>query len=322
VTAETLSSFRRIWTGPGSGLEWPCPFVLPPWLEAWWGAFGSDGSAWIRAVWQGDTLIGVAPLMLLGGTASFMGSRDVCDYQDFTVSAARGREFSLALIDDARENGVTHLDLGAVRPDSSVLTDFLPAARERGCFAICEQEDVAMELVLPATWDEFLLSLDPKQRHEIRRKLRRLHEAGRVSYSQAGDRGEVEGEIDRFLELFKGYRSDKAVFLTEPMASFFRALMLGMANAGLLNLAFLEIDGESAAGVLCFDYRDATYLYNNGYDPRFQALSAGVMSKVLSIRQSIREGRARYDLLKGSETYKHRLGAREVPLYRCRVSLK
>jgi hypothetical protein len=62
-------------------------------------------------------------------------------------------------------------------------------------------------------------------------------------------------------------------------------------------------------------------LYNNGYEPRFRSLSLGLISKVLTIKDSIERRRERYDFLKGTEAYKQRLGGRPVPLYRCRVEI-
>jgi CelD/BcsL family acetyltransferase involved in cellulose biosynthesis len=63
------------------------------------------------------------------------------------------------------------------------------------------------------------------------------------------------------------------------------------------------------------------HLYNSGFDPRFRSLSVGLMCKVLSLKDAIEKGCKNYDFLKGAETYKYRLGGREVPLYNCRIRL-
>jgi CelD/BcsL family acetyltransferase involved in cellulose biosynthesis len=73
---------------------------------------------------------------------------------------------------------------------------------------------------------------------------------------------------------------------------------------------------------MCFDYKDTRYLYNNGYNPQFSRLSPGFLSKVLSIRDGIEQGKLRYDLLKGEEGYKKRLGSTPIPLYRLKIDLK
>jgi CelD/BcsL family acetyltransferase involved in cellulose biosynthesis len=105
------------------------------------------------------------------------------------------------------------------------------------------------------------------------------------------------------------------------MNSYFSLLAESMAKANLLKLSFLYVDGTPAAAVMCFDYNSTIYLYNNGYDGRFSSLSVGLLSKVLTIQDSIVRGRKKYDFLKGTEEYKYRLGGKPLPLYRCRVKL-
>ena len=87
----------------------------------------------------------------------------------------------------------------------------------------------------------------------------------------------------------------------------------------IAKLSFLEIDGNPVAAVMCFDYQSTVYLYNNGYDRRYRSLSVGLLSKLLSIKDSIQSGKKTYDLLKGSEPYKYRLGGKPIPLYRCDI---
>ena len=106
------------------------------------------------------------------------------------------------------------------------------------------------------------------------------------------------------------------------MSSFFLSLAEAMAERHILRICVLEADAIPAAAIMCFDYKSRIYLYNNGYDRRFSSLSVGILSKVLSIKDSIQRGRRKYDFLKGSEAYKHRLGGKEVPLYRCQVELR
>ena len=89
----------------------------------------------------------------------------------------------------------------------------------------------------------------------------------------------------------------------------------------LLKLFFLDLNDRPIAAAMCIDYQDTVYLYNSGYDADFRQLSAGLMSKVLSIQASIRDGRQVYDFLKGAEIYKKRLGGKPVDICRCVLDL-
>jgi len=95
-----------------------------------------------------------------------------------------------------------------------------------------------------------------------------------------------------------------------------------MAQAGLLRLGLLELNAFPVAAVLCFDYNNTVFLYNNGYDPQYSFLSVGLLSKVLCIKDSVERGRSTFDFLKGAEEYKHRLGGKEITLYACQISFK
>jgi len=271
---------------------------------------------------QRDKIIGIAPLSVKEKTASIVGSADVCDYLDFVVAPGKGRDFFTVLLDDLRQKGINHLDLRPLRPDSAVLTDLVDTAKERKYDVRCQLEDVSLELELPSSWDEYLQILTPKQRHEVRRKLRKLWEADKVDYHIVEDSAAVHDVMDTFLELFSESREDKATFMTAQMESFFRSLAGTMAEARLLRLGILELDTLPVAMVMCFDYNDCVYLYNSGYNPDYSALSVGLLSKVLCIKDNIHRGRKRVDFLKGRESYKYHLGGREIPLYSCQIIIK
>ena len=179
-----------------------------------------------------------------------------------------------------------------------------------------------MELELPSTWDAFLKGLTGKERHEIKRKLRRLNEAAHIHFRVVERKTEVSEQVDIFFELFKLNRSDKSDFMTAQRVSFFRSLAEALAEARILKLFFLDLDDRPAAAVMCFDYNSTVYLYNNGYDERYRSLSVGLLSKVFTIRNSIERGKIKYDFLKGTEVYKKRLGGKPIQLFRCRVELR
>ena len=321
VTEESFDSLAEYWLCAENALEWDCLFVLPNWLSVWWSLFSNESAPYICAVRDEDKLIGIAPLLMEGDEARFIGDPDVCDYQDFIVAPGRGREFFETLIEHLKRQGVAGLDLNAARVDSKTLTELVAVAKRLECEVACEPEDVTFELDLPASWDAFLGMLTGKQRHEIRRKIRRLHEAGEINYRIVEDFSEVSDEMETFLALFGLSRSDKSAFMTSQMATYFRSLAETMSTANLLKLFFLDLDGTPAAAVMCFDYNDTMHLYNNGYDGRFSSLSVGLLSKVLAIKESILAGKKKYDFLKGTEEYKHRLAGKPVPLYRCQVKL-
>ncbi len=314
---DSLSSNPLALTRP---LDMNCPFVLPAWLRVWWEIFGAGQARCLLGVRHEDRLIGVAPLQVRDGEGSFIGAPELCDYLDFIVAPGREPEFFRVLIPELRRRAVHLLELAPLRNDSTVMRALLPGAKRMGCEVIFKRENVSYEMVLPPTWEEYLGQLKGSERHEIRRKLKRLDEAGRIEFRTVSNGSQELGHaIDTFLRLFESNRRDKADFLTRRRADFFRALAEAMAEAGLLRLSILELDATPAAAVMCFHDPSTVYLYNNGYDNRYRSLSVGMLSKVFSIREALAAGKKRFDFLKGPEAYKRRLGGKPVPLYRCRV---
>jgi len=323
ATREGFDRLTSYWHDPGLGLKWGSVFVLPAWLEVWWRTFKPDSELCLTVVRDNSDIIGIAPLQQKGGEAYFVGSPDVCDYQDFVIMPGREAEFFEALLDDLASQGVSHLDLKAVRPDSSVMTGLVKVAEERGGSVVCQEVDVTVEMDLPGDWEEYLAGLDKKQRHEVRRKLRRLWGAGDVQYRCLEVGQEDAGSLtDTFLKLFALSREEKADFMTAQMEEFFRSLAEAMAGINMLRYGILEVESQTAAMIMGFDYKRAMYLYNSAYNPEYNSLSVGLLSKLLCIRESIALGRKKWDFLKGAEKYKYQLGGSEIKLYHCRITIK
>ena len=321
VTEESLTSLADLWSDSSQRLDWHCLFVLPAWLNAWWRCFGKEMTPFLRSVRNRNAVIGIAPLMIRGQTAFFMGDAAICDYLDFVVAPGQEARFFTALVRDLRRQGIAHLALDAVRADSAVIRVLADIAAQLGCRFSAERQDVAMVVDLPRTWDAYLQHLSGKERHEIRRKFRRLREAAALDLRIAEKPVEVAKAMDTFVRLFKKNRSDKAAFMTADMSVFFHMMAAALVEIDIVKLFTFDIESEPAAAAICFDYRSCRYLYNNAYNEFFAALSVGLLSKVLSIQDAIRSGMRTYDFLKGGEAYKRRLGGRPLPLYRCRVEL-
>ena len=315
---DTLYSIRQ---NSDHLLKWDCLFVLPEWLQAWWTEFGNGARLNIVSIRQHGEILGLAPLRINDNKASFIGSTNVCDYLDFIVAAGKEQVFFKSLLDCLDQQGIAQLEFGLLRPDSTVYTSLVDVAESRGCKVFSANEDISLELELPATWEDYLSLLKGKQRHEIKRKFRRLHEAGHTNFRIIEDPNEISEQLPTFFNLFKLSSDEKAHFMTDQMILFFRASAMAMAEANILKLYILDLNTVPVAVSMCFDFNHTLHLYNSGFDPRYRALSVGLLCKVLSLKDGIEKGRRKYDFLKGAETYKYRLGAGEVPLSRCRIRL-
>src|SRR5439155_12047902 len=134
-------------------------------------------------------------------------------------------------------------------------------------------------LALPTSWEAYLQGLTKKDRHELRRKLRRLFESGRVTYELRPADGVEPGDIVDFVRLHRQSAEAKAEFMTPAMEHFFEALLRSFSPRGWTRLYFLVIDGVRVAATMLFDYGGDYLLYNSGYDPAYAGVSAGLLLK-------------------------------------------
>ncbi len=299
----------------------PSPFILPAWLESWWTVFGEGYEEMIFSAWSGGKLIGLAPLMRRDEEAFFIGSPDVCDYLDFIVRPGAEKNFMESLLPELQKVDIRHLVLHSQRPDAVAFQGLFASSADSGWRTNFSRKDLSFELSLPHTWEDYLMALNKKQRHEVRRKLRRLkREVPTFVYRHLVGEKEVVAFLPSFYDLFL-QNPEKTDFMSNEMERYFRLLVRSTASAGIARFAVLEIENEPAAAVLYFDYADRIWLYNSGYSSTYKALSVGLLSKVLLLKESIEKGRQTFDFLKGQETYKTRLGGTPIPIYQVSLTI-
>jgi CelD/BcsL family acetyltransferase involved in cellulose biosynthesis len=317
VQREELDHLEREWSELVPRGVQPRVFVSPRWLREWWAEFAGDRELILLSVRDGGDLVGVAPLMRDGTRLTFAGDTEICDYMDITAKTGAEKGILAAVLRSLGEEPWDELVLWAV-PDNSPTMAALPSVcGDLGLSLDVNFEDVCPRVSLPDSWEEYLAGLNKKDRHELRRKLRKLPQGGTVALEVWTTPGDVEAALDDFLRLHGAARSDKAAFMTERMSAFFRRIVCALAGDGLVELTFLTLDGVRVAAVLCFKEDDVLLLYNSGYDPAYAGLSVGLLSKALALRRAIEQGVKCFDLLRGAEAYKYDLGAENLNVNRC-----
>ena len=294
-------------------------FLHPAWLRAWLSEFGLNCEPFFLCAGDGD-LLGVAPLMRCDGGVTFIGDASICDFMDVLVDPARADAAYAALWDQLCDERWSEVEFWGLMASSPTRTCFAEMARARGYDVEEELEAVSPRVTLPATWEEYLASLSKKDRHELRRKIRRVYESGAaVDFEVFTRQEDVAAAMDDFLDLHTRSRQDKTEFMTPEMAVFFRRMASALAAEGLVRLFMLRINRRPAAAVLCFDAGNCLYMYNSGYDPDYSGLSVGLVSKALCLRWAIENGMSYVDFLRGNEAYKYDLGAEDQEIYRLRL---
>lgn len=302
----------------------PSPFLSPRFLLPWYRALGRGCDVRV-ARWApgGGPDEGLLFLCRCGeGGWTFLGGDQVADYLDALVSPGSEEAFWREFLD----RGLPALGGGPLRlpglVEGTPALSLLPSiCRESGLSCSVEEMDRAPFVSLPGTFEEYLERLGGKERHELRRKMRRAGEllpglAFRVTRTPE----ELANDLPSFLDLHRKSHPAKEAFMDETMATFFREVAEGFLAAGGLRLAFLSTQGIDVASVFQFRTDGALLLYNSGYDPAHRGANPGLVLIARSIGQAVDEGCAEYDFLRGTERYKYDLGGVDRAVYRLTVA--
>jgi CelD/BcsL family acetyltransferase involved in cellulose biosynthesis len=213
----------------------------------------------------------------------------------------------LEAIDRGAAPGVDSLDLWNLLEASPGGQAFARAASAAGWSVQRERLKPCPQIKLGAGWQGYLQQLDKKQRHELRRKMRRVDDTPGTAFVRAGDGMDLASAVEAFLGLMK-LDAAKGRFLTPSMHETFHTLAREAAHGGWLRLELLTVDGRPAAGAFCFDYGGRLLIYNSGIDPALKGLSPGWALLGHLIQDAADEGKSAVDFMRGDEEYKLRLG--------------
>jgi CelD/BcsL family acetyltransferase involved in cellulose biosynthesis len=292
-------------------------FQSPQFQAAWWQTLG-EGELQIVAIrTEEDQLVGLAPLYVQSDddgnkTVCFVGCVNVSDYLDILVDPAYQQEVYACLATVLKNQLKRDALFLCSLPEASPTRNWLKATFSQ---ASETQQDVSPSIELPASWDQYLESIDRKQRHEIQRKMRRVEEVEHT-FETITTEEDAQQSLPDFIRLHKASSSEKRDFWDENHLTFFNIFVPAAGAAGWLKLFFLKIGEVRAAAMLVFDYNNQYLLYNSGFDPnQFKNLSTGNVLTAYTIQKSIEENKSVYDFLRGNEEYKFRFGAESKPVY-------
>ena len=298
------------------------PFLRHEYLKTWWSTRG--GGEWpqetqlaLVTAHQDGRLLGVAPLFhapdhLGRPCLLLLGSIEISDYLDFVIRPADLQSFVDGLLPfllNANLPDWQAVDMYNLLEDSPSLSALQKAATNLGLVFESQKLQHSPYIPLPGDWETYLAGIDKKQRHEIRRKIRRAESAEvSVRWYIAQDRSALEDEINALIRLME-QDLEKSAFLSQTMRDTLREIILCAFEENCLNLAFLEVDGNKAAAYLSFDYLNRLWVYNSGFDRAFMEYSPGWVLLGYLLQWANQNGRTAFDFMRGDEDYKYRFGA-------------
>lgn len=305
------------------------PFSRYEYLSQWWKTLG--GGEWQSAelvlvsAEENDQLVGIAPLFIAEyegrKTLLLLGSIEISDYLDLIAREEDLPRFLSGLLDflaSSHGDAWSALDWYNLPDDSLTLAALKTESETRGWTYHEEVYRPTPRIALNGSFEDYLARIDKKQRHEIRRKMRRAAESGRVNFYVVDKNADIEPELESFFHLMV-QDTNKANFLHPAMREQMITTLRAAHKGGYLWLSFLEVDGAKAASTLCFDYKNKLWGYNSGVSFDYKDLSPGWVIMGYDIQWCCDNGRYEFDFMRGDEEYKYRMGGVNRFVMRARV---
>ena len=345
---------RETWDRLAAANPWSTPFSAWPFHRAWWDAYGDNAHDETLVVCRDDRAgsepIAIVPLMhrhevepsdaatrttmrhadrgrltqvAPTATALLFGASYHSDYA--TVLAAPGDLPAVAravarYIASPASGAWDVVDLRRLRCEDPTGVRLTEAFRATGIGALgVEREDVCPVVTFPDGVDieGFLSALGKKERHEIRRKVRRAEAAGEVRLADSTD---PLADLGLFIGLHQKRWGEKGLFPPtaggEQSRVLVRRLFELFGADGPFRLTTLTVGERAIATGLHFETDTDLLYYNAGIDPDARDLSPGVLMIYAYVRRALEHGIRRMDFLRGDEPYKYQWGAVDEPIQR------
>jgi CelD/BcsL family acetyltransferase involved in cellulose biosynthesis len=278
------------------------PFLRPGWFLAWWRAFG-HGRLELVSLRRERRLVGVIPTVRIDGRLRSATNFETPEFGFVAEDALARQTLANALFRDSPRNVLIRY-LDGVGPDD----EFLRRAAARAGYRMFERGSMISPFVqIRGSWEQYERALSSNVRGDVRRRRRRLEEAGNLALEIDRGRDRLEGRLE------EGYRIEgsgwkeargSAIRSSPEMRAFYTAIAEWAAERGWLRLCFLRLDSRAIAFHLDVAADGILYHLKGGFDADFARFSPGKVLHYLMVEHAFEQGLHRYDFLGEDERYK------------------
>lgn len=290
------------------------------WQYTWAKHYLGSSRLMILLVYEENHLVGIAPLYLRSGRGfgrlrprrlAFLGGGEVgAPYLDFIIPENKKRgvvPFLLSYLYSAVKGWDIFL-LDSMPADSSSLDYLYRFFSETGKVMEIIGQTCCPVIRLTGEVNDFLMMIGANERHNLRRRRRKLEEIGSVEWQRVSSSSDLEKEMTTFIALHQARwegKGERGCFQGERFSAFHREMAAVCLDRNWLRLDFLLLKGEKIAGVYGFFYEGVYSFYLPGLNPTIAPdASPGRLLLCNVIEKEIGEGRVEFDLLRGDADYK------------------
>jgi CelD/BcsL family acetyltransferase involved in cellulose biosynthesis len=311
---ELENDWRQLWLS----LRDATPFQSPDWLLPWWKHYG-EGQLFSFAFWDGDRLVGFAPLYIFRAAAEprrklFLLGTGNSDYLDVVFDPEFRVQCWRALVSEIRNRSASWdvCSFQRLRPGSLLLEE-IDSALEL-------QQDVNPQVPCVAI-DLHDLAHGAVLLRRSQNYARKLQKVSSYSFKDAtaDTLDEFSGALERLHQERWHAEGYQGALSTPRDRSFHREVARRFLHARMLMFHGIRMAGKLIAVIYGYRVCDRIYSYLSGFDPEYAKKSVGAISIGYAVQRAIESGCHAFDFLQGQEPYKYTWGARDQACFVRRI---
>lgn len=307
---DKLPAMAAQWDELLDGDPFTTVFQTREWITAWWEAYGRPGRMLLLLLTEGETLIGIAPLVRRAVDGEdeivFIG-QGRADYLDFIAREAdrpRVTRAVLAALHDEPDWSLARLrNIAAASPTALQLP---AAARECKLRVMRDPDEVCPALLRGGpqpTPDALLRKYRVRRAGNVFRRMGRFEVIDLDSIEAA--RAQLPDFFDQHVRRWQGTETP-SLFRDPANRAFYERMVEHLFPTGRLLFSVARLDDRPIAYHFGFDSDGRVFWYKPSFEPDFAPQSPGTTLLEHLIRHVVDHGRKELDFTVGAEPFKQR----------------
>ncbi len=302
LTREVISdpaafaALRDEWNRLLARADWPNPYVLHEWLQAWWEGFRGDRKLHVVLVREGGELVAAAPWMIDKRTRSGLPVRALCPlglnigFPDVIVAGPPRECLQRLVLDTLRETRCTIALLRGVREDQrAALRSLLDDSGGH------YQDNDLPEIFLDVTGgaEGYKSGRKTKFWANVRNRTKRIGKEGAVTFERHRDARAADAVMEAICAISnKSWKGDAgtATGQQDTFERGFRRLLELQGERGEAEFCVLRVDGRPIAYRIGYLSNGYYYEADIAFDPEWKRFSPGTLLGHWHNEQLVEEG--------------------------------
>lgn len=311
------------WNAVAGASETNSVFQTYEWFCAWWHCLGAGHELMVVRVYDGDRLVGLAPMAIstAGGERVLRFAGDSkADYLDFLAAGDKPAvlEAIFSRLYAERESW-ERIHLHNIPEHSSTLPLVQRLCAQHDLRHIIENNVVCPTLMIRGHEAQ---ARQIAAKYSLRRPAKRFERMGRISFRHLSSEQEATAHLDAFFDQHVrrwGDTDSPSLFLDPRIRDFYRELVRRLLPTGWLLFSVVELDGRPISFHFGFDYNRKLIWYKPAFDVSLSRYSPGLVMLKNLVDYALAGGHDELDFTIGNEPFKERYSNKVR--YNCDISI-